>query len=116
MHVPSLDVHPSCSEIHVGSCNMHPDSESLSPDKTDAVRLSSWLLLLPRPTMACVRSARSSLGLLGNSLTSCPVVPGARFLNNRAIISASVFRACREYGNRGRAKSRNSFFSLTPKQ
>src|SRR5260363_264890 len=52
---------------------MHPDSESLSPDKTDAVRLSSWLLLLPRPKMACVRSARSSLGILGNSLNNSPI-------------------------------------------
>src|SRR5260363_128998 len=53
---------------------MHPDSESLSPDKTDAVRLSSWLLLLPRPKMACVRSARSSLGILGNSLNNSPIL------------------------------------------
>src|SRR5260364_65732 len=92
---------------------MHPDSESLSPDKTDAVRLSSWLLLLPRPKMACVRSARSSLGILGNSLNNSPILRSARFLISRALSSASVFRACCAYTSNARALSRSSLTSST---
>src|SRR5260363_354393 len=92
---------------------MHPDSESLSPDKTDAVRLSSWLLLLPRPKMACVRSARSSLGILGNSLNNSPILRCARFLISRALSSASVFRACCAYTSNARALSRSSLTSST---